>query len=85
MNRYDCIVVGMCLYGIYLVVQGILAALGVAVGLPFAQMDRLGMSDFRTGGFLQAIATSFLGSCLVLASLKLGSALTKNARHGETG
>jgi hypothetical protein len=83
MNRYDWILVGMCLYGIHLMVQGVLAALAFGTNPSIAQLDSFGLSDLRTSGILHALVTSFVGSCLVLASLKLGASMSKSARRTD--
>ena len=76
MNRYDWIVVGMCLYGIYLVVQGLLSALGIAAVSSMNSVDVMGMTGARESGFLMAFMTSFVGSCLVFGSMKIGLAMS---------
>ena len=87
MNRYDWIVVGMCLYGVYLIVQGMLGALGVAIAGSGSHVNLLGIqmetsNRLQTSGFLLAFATSFIGSCLVFGSMKLSMATSKKARAG---
>ncbi len=77
MNRYDWIVVGMCLYGIYLIVQGLLSAISIAATSALTSVEVLGMSGTREAGFLMAFATSFIGSCLVFGSMKIGLATSK--------
>lgn len=80
MNRYDWIVVGMCLYGIHLVVQGILAVFVVAATFSDTGFKDFGQSGMQNAGFLVAVLTSFIGSFLILLSLKIGVKLSGTSR-----
>ena len=87
MNRYDWILVGMCLYGVYLMINGVLGVVTVVVSPSFGEIGMIGgldlnlagLSGIKTAGIIIAIAKSFLGSFLVWVSMRLGSAISKKA------
>ena len=88
MNRLDWILTGMCLYGVHLMATGLLAIVAVITNPGLVQMDAFSESmgvelpNFRTGGFVQAVATSFLGSVLVWLSMKIGASQSRRALYG---
>ncbi len=79
MNRYDWIVVGMCLYGIHIMVTGILGVLDVVTVFTGSEISDLGGEIL-----VRPIMASFIGSFLILLSLKIASKTSKNAREGDS-
>ncbi len=80
MNKYDWIMVGMVIYGIYLIVQGILGLVGTVL-LP--TIDGLGATNIRTSAIVLSLLTSFMGTCLVLLPLKFDLAVLERKRMGN--
>lgn len=79
MNKYDWIEVGMRLYGAWLMVQG---ALGIVAILGVAALSGSGVA---TAGFGQVLATSFVGSALLLMAPTAVGWLANRDLHARRG
>jgi len=85
MNRYDWIMVGMCLYGIHLMVTGALGLCASFAMPSFNGVQGMDMPDVKMASVVQSLVTSFIGSCLILLAFKFGASLSKKARPTESG
>ena len=87
MNRYDWIATGLCLYGVYLVVQAFLGLVGLVSQNVVASSHVPGAGGFfaRTvqAGLVTLVVQSFIGSCLVLASTAFTNVLQRREQRLE--
>ncbi len=81
MNKYDWISVGMCLYGIHLVVTALLQLVSIVTTLFAMGSAFAGLSTFAQMGLFPMLVQSFVGTCLVLLSPYFTAVLERRERR----